>query len=476
VGIGVLPVGAAHAAARRVEHTVRSDYLGNPVTGASDATLAGIDDFVGGFLGYEPRMLNVLAAADADPGHCLVNAYAGMLWMFLEAPEAPERAATYIARARAAAPGATLRERGAVALVEAWAADDVVAATRIADEIASATPRDLAIVKLHQYVDFNRGRCAEMLRIALASLPHAPEVPQLHGMAAFGYEQCHLLDEAEEAANRALALRRAEPWAQHALAHVYLTRGCVPEGLRFMAGVSDTWAGLNSFMYTHNWWHLAVFLISEGRDAEALAIHDEHVWARERGYSQDQVGAVSLLARLELAGVDVGNRWQALGQYLAVRASDTVQPFLTMQYLYGLARAGRPEADALLEAVRRAAADAAPAVRETWAEVALPACVGLIAHARGDHATARQRLGPALSRMIEVGGSHAQRDLFEQIYVDAMLHGGDRSLTQQMLERRRACEPDGVPLNRRLAKLYMELGLPEQAARAAARAARTPGG
>jgi hypothetical protein len=455
-----------------VEHTVRTDYLGNSVTGASDATLAGIDDFVGGFLGYEQRMLNVLPAADADPGHCLVNAYAGMLWMFLEAPEAPERAATYVARARAAAPVATPRERGAVALVEAWAADDVVAATRIADEIAAGAPRDLAIVKLHQYFDFNRGRCAEMLRIALASLPHAADVPQLHGMVAFGYEQCHLLDEAEQAAHRALALRRAEPWAQHALAHVHLTRGRVREGLEFMAGVSDTWAGLNSFMYTHNWWHLALFLISEGRDAEALAIHDEHAWTRERSYSQDQVGAVSLLARLELAGVDVGARWRELGEYLAVRANDTVQPFLTMQYLYGLARAGRPEADVLLDAVRRAAATAPEAVREAWAEVALPACEGLLAHARGDHATARRRLGPALARMIEVGGSHAQRDLFEQIHLDAVLRGGDRGLAQQMLERRRVYEPDGVPLNRRLAALYAELGLPEQAARAAARARR----
>ena len=54
---------------------------------------------------------------------------------------------------------------------------------------------------------------------------------------------------------------------------------------------------------------------------------------------------MSLLARLELRGVDVGGRWQDLGAHLASRADDTLQPFLTMQYLYGLARAGRPEAE-----------------------------------------------------------------------------------------------------------------------------------
>jgi len=89
---------------------LRHDYLGNPVTGASDATLAGIDDFVGGFLGYEERMLGILAAADADPGSCLANAYAGWLWMFLESPEAPGHAAGYLARAERAASATTRRE------------------------------------------------------------------------------------------------------------------------------------------------------------------------------------------------------------------------------------------------------------------------------------------------------------------------------------------------------------------------------
>jgi hypothetical protein len=451
---------------------VRKDYLGNTVTGGSDATLAGIDDFVGGFLGYEERLLNLLPAADADPGHCLANAYAAMLWMFLEAPDAPAKAATYIERARRAAPGATERERGAVALVEAWAADDIVRATRIADEILAAAPRDLAILKLHQYFDFNRGRCPEMLRVALASLPHAGDVPQLHGMAAFAYEQCHLLDDAEASAHRAIEMQRREPWAQHAIAHVALSRGRIRQGLAFLQSMSDTWAGLTSFMYTHNWWHVALFLISEGRGAEALALYDAHVWARDRTYSQDQIGAVSLLARLELAGVDVGARWSELAEFLKVRANDVVQPFLTMQYLYGLARAGRPEAESLLDAVRRVAATAPDATRATWAEVALPACEGLGAHARGDYAVVRTKLGPALARMLEVGGSHAQRDLFEQIYLDAVLRGGDLTFAQQLLERRRAYEPDGVPLNLALASLYERVGLPAQAEQAARRARR----
>ncbi|MEI9903290.1 MAG: hypothetical protein WDN06_04450 [Asticcacaulis sp.] len=169
-------------------------------------------------------------------------------------------------------------------------------------------------MKLRQYIDFNLGRFSELLRIALAAQKAAPEVAYVHGMAAFGYEQCHLLEEAETAARRALDILPEEPWAQHALAHVMLTEGRIDEGVQFLESVSPQWAGLNSFMQTHLWWHLALFRLSQGHVDEVLDLYDRHVWGVDKTYSQDQVGAVSLLARLELASVDVGDRWIELGR------------------------------------------------------------------------------------------------------------------------------------------------------------------
>jgi tetratricopeptide (TPR) repeat protein len=451
---------------------MRSDYLGNPVSATSDAALAAIDDFVEGFLSYETRAANILAAADAEPSSALLNAYAAILWLLLEAPEAPARAAPYLARAREAAGRAHARERWIVDFVGAWAADDVPAALSIADAILKAWPRDLLVLKLRHYHDFNRGDFAAMLRAAAEALPTAEDVPQLHGMLAFAYEQCHLLDEAEAAARRALDLKRNEPWAQHALAHVMLTQGRIDEGVAFLEGALDTWTGLNSFMDTHLWWHLALFYLSQGRFEAALAAYDDHCWAKEKAYSQDQVGAVSLLARLELAGVEVGDRWSDLADHLAVRADDVVQPFLTLQYLYGLARAGRPQADTLLAAVRQAALATPDHVRETWREVALPAAEGLVAYTRGDYPAALRGLRTALPRLAEIGGSHAQRDLFEQLILDALVRADRLSEAQQALELRRGFDPDGVPLNRALAAVYDRLGLPGEADKARGRVER----
>ncbi|SDR24562.1 hypothetical protein SAMN05444161_2344 [Rhizobiales bacterium GAS191] len=446
------------------------DWLGNTVTAASDATLAGIDDFLQGYLGYEVKAAAIFAAADADADCAIANAYAAICNMYMETPEAPALAKSYIERAEAAAPKASRREQMATKAVRAWVDGDIPATLSLSNEMAQEFPRELAIAKTCQYHLFNLGDSPGMLRVATSIRDANIDLPYMHGMLAFAYEQCHFLDEAERSARHAIALKRKEPWAHHALAHVLLTQGRIREGVDFLEDVKDSWTDLNSFMLTHNFWHLGLYYISLGAYDKVLALYDEHVWGVWKEYSQDQIGAVSLLMRLELVGVDIGDRWTEVGHYLKARSRDVVQPFLSMQYLYGLARAGGPEADELMRHIREHAAEAPAFVREAWAQVALPACEGLLAHARGDCETCVRKLGAAMPRMLEIGGSHAQRDLFDQVLLDATIRSGRLIAAQRMLELRRQWEPNGVPLNTALAGIYEGLGLPREAARAAERA------
>lgn len=442
---------------------MRSDLLGNPVT-CEPAMLPFVDDFTDGFLRYLPKAVSILKVAD-DSGEALPHILAGFLWMFWERPEAPAKARPHLARAEAALGAANDRERALAGVLSAWVAGDVPAAAARAEAVATAFPRDLAAMKIAQYHYLNMGDSPGILRVALRSAAAMPGNPQVAAMAAFGWEQCHRMAEARGAAEAALAVEPHEPWAHHALAHVNLTEGRIAEGLRVMEAASPSWAGLNSFMHTHNWWHTALFLLSEGRGAEALALYDTHVWGIEPDYSQDQIGAVSLLARLGFAGVDTGGRWQALRPWLETRAEDTASAFLTLQYLYGLARAGSPVADRLMAAVRERTAAAAPWEREMWETTGLPAAEGVLAAARGNFPLAVRRLSAVLPTLWQVGGSHAQRDLFDQILLDALLQDGRWVAAQQMLERRRATDPHGVPLHAMLGTVYHWLGLTAAAPR-----------
>lgn len=435
------------------------DALGNPLTLEDAASLAPLNDFVEGFIASEARAVNVLQAQQ-DPS-AIVQAYCAALHMFAESGAAAANARPFIERAQAGAARTTPREQRFIAAVAHWVAGDIPRAIALHEEQAREFPRDLASLKLGHYHLFNRGDSPGMLRIALAALPAAGDVPYLHGMLAFAWEQCHFLEQAEAAARQAMALRRKEPWAHHALAHVMLTQGRLQEGHAFLQDVAATWTGLNSFMVTHNWWHQALFALDLDRVDEVLAIYDEHVWAEVKEYSQDQINAVSLLARIELAGAGVGNRWQDLGNYLAQRGHDHVLPFLDLQYLYGLARAGREEqARALLASMERHAsqlpADSAPA----WQRVCLPAGRGLLAHALGDWQGAVEGLGQALPRLVEIGGSHAQRDLFAQVHLDALMRSGRLAGAQNLLQQQVRAQPESLRLKRQAAKLYAALGLP----------------
>lgn len=438
-----------------------TDVLGNPVTLAEPGSLGPLNDFVEGFIASEARAVNILQAQqDASP---IVQACCAALHMFAETGEAPANARPFIERAQAGAQAATPREQRFVAAVAAWVAGDLPRAIALHEEQAREHPRDLASLKLGHYHLFNRGDAPGMLRLALAALPAAGDVPYLHGMLAFAWEQCHFLEQAEAAARQAIAMRRKEPWAHHALAHVMLTQGRLAEGHAFLQDVSPTWTGLNSFMVTHNWWHQALFALELDRLEEVLAIHDRHVWGEAKDYSQDQVNAVSLLARVELAGHSVGDRWQDVGNHLAARRPDHVLPFLDMQYLYGLARAGREaQARALLSGIEQHAARATD-MATAWQRVCVPASRGLLAHALGDWEGAVEELGQALPRLLEIGGSHAQRDLFAQIHLDALLRAGHLAGAQNLLQQQVRMQPQSLRLRRQAAKLYAALGLPSLA-------------
>lgn len=436
------------------------DSLGNPISLTEPASLKAADDFIEGFISCEARAANVLAASQ-DPSP-MVQAYCATLHLFAESRDAITSARPFLENALAGASLATPRERRYIAAVAAWAAGDIARAIALHTEQAREHPRDLASVKLGQYHCFNTGDCPGMLRLALAALPAAADVPYMHGMTAFGYEQCHLMREAEASARHAITMCRKEPWAHHALGHVMLTEGRLAEGLAFLRDMSDTWTGLNSFMVTHNWWHVALFLIDLGRDAEALEVYDRQVWGVAKDYSQDQIGAVSLLARLELAGIDVGSRWNDVADYLLGRLDDHVLPFLDLQYLYGLARADRPEADTLLRNIEAFAPNARASTRAAWQRVCVPAAMGLLAHARGDFVAAIEGLGQAMPRLLDIGGSHAQRDLFEQVYLDALVRCGTEGTlkgAQNVLQQQLNSQPESLRLRRQAAAVYARLGL-----------------
>lgn len=431
------------------------DRWGLDVTTDNPAVIAGLDTFDTSFLTYGTTAAAIWDAAKADPACVIAQAKAAALELFLQTGQSVAKAKPWLRHAEPHLAKASERERMWHAQVSAWADGDAEAAIAITCDLAARWPQDLAAVKMAQFHMFHVGDLPGMLRVAETALPHHRDTAEMHGMLAFGLEEMNRLEEAEAAARRAIDLQRAEPWAHHALAHVLETQGRCAEGLRTMTALSDTWADRNSFMRSHNWWHVGLFAIDSDQPEEALRLYDTQVWGVWKDYSQDQVNAVALLARLEFAGVDVGERWQDVADYIEKRGPEHVEPFLDAHYLLGLSRAGRDAAvNRLLSSLRNhVASQTEQLMGRIWREVGMSLAEGVTAYGRGEWRGVYEKLPAALAKLQQIGGSHAQRDLFWQIWLQAGARAGERDAIKPHLERRISERPTVEKHRRELSAL-----------------------
>lgn len=431
------------------------DRWGLEIATDNPAAIDGLNTFDTSFLTYGTTAAAVWEAARADPACVMAQAKAAALEMFLQTGESVAKARPWLRNAEPHLAKATEREQLWHAQVAAWVAGDAEKAIGLTEVIATRWPQDLAAVKMAQFHMFHVGDLAGMLRIAEFALPHHRETAEMHGMLAFGLEEMNRLDEAEAAARQAIALKRNEPWAQHALAHVMETQGRCVEGLETMLGFSDGWADKNSFMRSHNWWHAALFALDSDQPEKALQLYDDQVWGVWKEYSQDQVNAVALLARLEFAGLDVGARWQDVADYVEKRGPEHVEPFLDAHYLLALSRAGRDAAaQQLLGSLRDyVASQPERLTARIWRRIGLPLAEGVAAYGRGDWRQVYEKLPAALDGLQQIGGSHAQRDLFWQLWLQAAAKAGEKAAIKPHLERRAEERPTVAKHRRELSAL-----------------------
>jgi tetratricopeptide (TPR) repeat protein len=400
------------------------DLQGLRVSTDSAATLDHLNCFIDQALGYGNQAEAAInRAIAADPTCALAHTYAANYWLSQESREGQSRAVPYLQAAQRYKANTTLRERLYIDAIADWSNGKISTAIAKHEFIVEQFPQDLMAVQQGQYHYFYRGAHQSLLNIAEKAMPANEGNHYLYGMLAFGLEQCHRLEEAERLGRTAIAINRQDPWAQHAIAHVLETQGRVTEGIAWIESFADTWDACNSMLYTHNWWHVALYYLKEGDVQKGLELYDTHIWGKARQASpKDQVGAISLLLRLELEGLDVGvARWQTLASHVRARVHEHRLPFQDLHYIYALARAG--EGDRVDEMLRSTMA-CIPQIdadrQSVWTEVFLTAAQGFVAHAVEDWREASKRIAPVLPHLWRLGGSHAQRELFGQVYYSAL--------------------------------------------------------
>lgn len=175
----------------------------------------------------------------------------------------------------------------------------------------------------------------------------------------------------------------------------------------------------------------------------------------------DMVDASSLLYRLEMEGVCVKDRWRELLQVTQPHTDDHVTLFNDVHFL--MASLGAKESATshrLLEGLQELAKEPGENQQHQLAQtLGVPMCQAMSEYDQGNYSRAVDLLYPLRYNIVKMGGSDAQRDVFNQLLIHAAVKSENKhhkKLGRCLLVERDAMRP-GSPLTTRLMQRALAL-------------------
>ncbi len=446
-----------------------SDCRGLATSAADQVEVDAFDTGFEHFLNYEMSAGNAIKAALAQhPESVSATVLRGYMMMMLETSAVHAKVAATAGSALEAGWG-NERERLHLTALGQWAAGDVRAAAMTWDRILADHPLDLLALKMHHYTTFWTGR-ANVLVSAVDGVIDAwdesvPGYDHVLGMRAFALNEIGRYEQAEELGRRAVALNDEDLWSIHAVAHALEMQGALSAGDTFFDGFmtddpsgEHRWQAKNPFV-GHIWWHAALFPWNQGDYERVLRLYDERLRPASTEFFLDLQNLSSLLTRLELSGVDVGDRWDELGDNAASRIGDHVLTFTDVHCALTLSRTARnDELAAFTRSLEQHRANRPDGFDTVGMDVAIELCRGFERRAADDDRGAVETMLAVRGDLAPIGGSIAQRDLFDLVLTDTVAAAGDHRLAANLARARTRRWPNSVPTWRHYAEAAAALG------------------
>ncbi len=424
---------------------MNTDARGLSLTGSAEAVTR-YDQAIDHLIRFQAEVVDAAAAAAAaDPGCVMARTFCAYLALMSteESAVAGARGALAGLHSDGGEKAMLPRERAHLAVAERWIDGDMTGAGGLLGDISVEYPRDLLALAVGHQIDFFTGDAVNLRdRIGRAIGGWHDDDGQLgyvHGMYAFGLEECNLYQQSEEFGQAAVERNPDDVWGIHAVVHTYEMAGRVPDGVRFMRSREADWQTGN-FLSVHNSWHYALYLLQGGDTDGALAVYDRMIHHSD---SQDAalelLDASALLWRIQLDGTPVGARWQPLASAWARILTPGFYPFNDMHAVMSFVGNGELDrAENLVRTLDEVVARPVPA-STGWsmtAKVGLPVCRSLVNFGRGEYDSVIAGLLPIRTRLHSFGGSHAQRDAVERTLLEAAIRAGRLELASALVSER----------------------------------------
>lgn len=425
--------------------TTRNDLFGCPVSLSPDGDLQAWNETQLGFLAHAavtPEHLARIIASDSDFALPLICK--GLFSLLLGRREFIDVAkfAELDARAAIARRPVTAREEVFLLALADWNEGYPKRAGDRLDTLVLKDPNDALAMKLVQAIRFVLGDAQGMRSSIETVIPNISKENAAYGYAlgchAFTLEETGEYAKAERIGREGVIHSPNDAWGLHAVAHVYDMTNNTVAGLDWLQNRTEAWAHCNNFRY-HVWWHMALMQLDRGEIDAVFELYDGYIRHDKTDDYRDISNAASLLSRLELDGISVGNRWEELAHLSENRTEDGCLAFADLHYMLALIGGDRKDAaSSLLARMRKDAAAEASEMDAIMKHPGLCAAEGLEAFGEGNYTMAFRHLAGARDAMQTIGGSHAQRDVFERLTIEAAIRGGYFDAAERFLTYRTA--------------------------------------
>jgi tetratricopeptide (TPR) repeat protein len=425
------------------------DHRGLAVSTDSSAALEHFETALAQFHAYRGDPIATLdQALAADESFVLAHLAKAFMAATAGEGRVVPLARSAVARAEELSGQANARERALLAAARQLVDGKWHDACRSFDAVLREWPRDALAVQTAHLMDFYRGDALNLRNRVSRVLPSwsasLPGYSYLLGMHAFGLEECNQYADAEATGRRALELVPTDGWAVHAVTHVMEMQGRIDEGIGWLTSREADWATPDNAFAPHNWWHLALFHMDRGAFDAALDLYDRKIDGPQADVVLVLIDCTALLWRLQLEGVNVGDRFERVTDRWHGKALDErgFYAFNDLHAMMSFAATGRAaDSSRLLAELRDTAASGVGANRAMTRDIGLPLAEGVLDYARGQFGDAIERIDAARDTANGFGGSHAQRDLLTLTLITAALRAGDFARARHLLAERQVHKP-----------------------------------
>lgn len=438
------------------------DQFDLAVTAEDAATVACWDEAISDYFFFRGNPLESALALADDQAFVMGDVFAAAMLAFDGAAETDAKLAEVLARLRTRRMGVTPRERKHVDAALACARGESTAGAAMWDDLLADYPGDVVAMKLAHEAYFLTGKSQAMRASVRAVLPAWTPEKSGYGLVigqhAFAMEECGEYAKAEGTARLSLDLNPDDCWALHALVHTYEMQDRHSDCVALLESTCGRWREQVLFS-AHIWWHLGLRHIAAGEAGKALALFDEHLATVDPENAFRLTDGSSFLWRMELAGFDVGTRWDLMADKWQHHHTALLNPFLVLHMAMTLCAVGQTQTlEEFLASCAAANERARNEIASNVLDVALPASRAMIAYRNGDDCSVARIMRPLMANLPLLGGSNAQRDILERTLSASLIRSGDLDGARHFLEDILDQRPNSVWVLRDLAKIHAARG------------------